>query len=73
VIKLADAYAIRDDLVWPSDLNTPARPPAVAYLDQNHFVNMARVAAGQSIPGTPSCWRHAVKALRKVGLSFPCR
>jgi hypothetical protein len=38
---------IRDDVVWPTLLVRPERPPAIVYLDQNHFVNFAKVIAGK--------------------------
>jgi hypothetical protein len=43
------AYELRDDVVWPGELTLPSRPPAVVYLDQNHFVNMAKVVAGKPV------------------------
>lgn len=48
---MADAYEIRRDVVWPSELALSTRPPAVVYLDLNHFVNMAKIVAGKPAPG----------------------
>ena len=42
---MPNAYAIRDDVVWPSRLSQPSRPPAVVYLDMNHYINLAKPLA----------------------------
>jgi hypothetical protein len=41
------ARGIRADVVWPPRLILPSRPPAVVYLDLNHYINMAKVIAGK--------------------------
>lgn len=43
-------FAIREDVVWPPRLHRPGRPPAVVYLDLNHYINMAKVIAGKVAP-----------------------
>jgi hypothetical protein len=39
------------DVVWPPRLIQPERPPAVVYLDLNHYINMAKVVAGKTVDG----------------------
>ena len=34
------------EIVWPPRVVQPARPPALVYLDLNHYINLARTAAG---------------------------
>jgi hypothetical protein len=47
---MSKAAAIRHDVAWPSLLIPPPRPPAVVYLDLNHFVNLAKAAIGKPAP-----------------------
>lgn len=35
------------DLVWPEQLILPSRPPRLIYLDLNHWIGLARAAAGR--------------------------
>jgi len=35
-------------IVWPVRVRQPARPPALVYLDLNHYINFARTAAGDA-------------------------
>jgi hypothetical protein len=44
-------YEIRNDVIWPSDLLLPARPPALVYLDMLGYIHLARVAAGTAPAG----------------------
>jgi hypothetical protein len=37
-------------IVWPSRVLQPPRPPALIYLDLNHYIYLARVAAGEAVP-----------------------
>lgn len=68
---MVDAYEIRGDLVWPSELGLPPRPPAVVYLDQNHFVNMARIVAGKPAPGYAELLEACRKSLHEGRAIFP--
>ena len=34
------------EFVWPPRVIQPARPPALVYLDLNHYINLARTAVG---------------------------
>jgi hypothetical protein len=34
------------EYIWPSKLTQPARPPQLVYLDLNHWISLAKVAAG---------------------------
>ncbi|MEV6059916.1 hypothetical protein AB0L62_07915 [Nocardia asteroides] len=34
------------EVVWPPRIVRPSRPPALVYLDQNHFINLARAVQG---------------------------
>ena len=65
------AYEIRDDLVWPSELALPPRPPAVVYLDQNHFVNIAKIVAGKPAPGYAELLEACRKSLKEGRAVFP--
>jgi hypothetical protein len=55
-------YVIRGDVVWPSRLVQPARPPALVYLDMNHFINLAKVAVGTA----PDGYAELLEACRKA-------
>ena len=37
-------------IVWPEAVLQPRRPPALVYLDLNHWINMAKVIAGKVSP-----------------------
>jgi hypothetical protein len=45
---MATTYAIRSDVIWPSDLLLPDRPPALVYLDMLGWINMSEVEAGNT-------------------------
>lgn len=53
---------IRADVVWPPRLILPQRPPAVVYLDLNHYINMAKVIAGKTVDGYPELLASARRA-----------
>lgn len=36
------------DIVWPPRILKPSRPPALVYLDLNHYIYLARAAAGDA-------------------------
>jgi len=42
---------IRDDVVWPPRLLRAQRPPAIVYLDLNHYINMAKVISRKPMDG----------------------
>lgn len=44
-------YVVRNDVVWPAGLELPGRPPAVVYLDLNHYINLAKVSVGTAPDG----------------------
>jgi hypothetical protein len=69
--KLVDAYEIRRDVVWPSELALPPRPPAVIYVDLNHFVNMARIIAGKPAPGYAELLEACRKSVKEGRAVFP--
>jgi hypothetical protein len=66
-----DAYEIPGDLVWPSELALLPRPPAVVYLDQNHFVNMARIIAGKPASGYAELLGACRRSLHEGRAIFP--
>lgn len=69
---MTGAYELRDDVVWPSELTLPARPPAVIYLDQNQFINMAKVVAGKPVPdGYPDLLEACRKSVNEGRAVFP--
>jgi len=48
---MAGVYGVRDDVIWPSDLSLPARPPKLVYLDMLVCIHLARVAVGTAPAG----------------------
>lgn len=50
---MPSSYTIREDVVWPEWLIQPPRPPALVYLDMNHYVNLAKVKVGKAPQGYP--------------------
>jgi hypothetical protein len=69
--QLVDVYEIRGDVVWPSELALPPRPPAVVYLDLNHFVYMARIVAGKPAPGYAELLEACRKSFKEGRAVFP--
>ena len=44
------------EIVWPSRVVQPARPQVLVYLDLNHYINLARTAAGpRRLTDTTAC------------------
>ena len=37
-------------IVWPPRVLQPPRPPALIYLDLNHYIYLARMVAGETVP-----------------------
>lgn len=59
-------------VVWPSRLLLPQRPPALVYLDLNHFIYLARVAMGSTAPrGYDSLLRACRDAIGDGSAVFP--
>ena len=48
---MSATYEIRNDIIWPRDLLSPTRPPALVYLDMFVYINLAKVAVGTAPPG----------------------
>lgn len=48
---MPSSYVIRDDVLWPLRLIQPARPPALIYLDVNHYINFAKAEIGTAPQG----------------------
>ena len=48
-------------VVWPPRLLRPPRPPALIYLDLNHFINLARTIAGEAVPNGYDALLRAVR------------
>jgi hypothetical protein len=60
------------EIVWPPRVVQPARPPALVYLDLNHYIYLARTAAGLSVPdGYDDLHRAATAARRQRRAVFP--
>jgi hypothetical protein len=60
------------EIVWPPRVVQPARPPALIYLDLNHYINLARTAAGLQVPdGYGSLLRAATAARQQDRAVFP--
>jgi hypothetical protein len=75
--KLPDGEATGVDdavpeIVWPPRVVQPARPPALVYLDLNHYIHLARMAAGLETPdGYDSLLRAATAARHQDRAVFP--
>jgi hypothetical protein len=75
--KLPNGEATRVDdavpeIVWPPRVVQPARPPALIYLDLNHYINLARTAAGLQVPdGYDGLLRAATAARQQDRAVFP--
>jgi hypothetical protein len=60
------------EIVWPPRVVQPARPPALIYLDLNHYINLARTAAGLQVPdGYGGLLRAATAARQQDRAVFP--
>jgi hypothetical protein len=53
------------EIVWPPRLVQPARPPALIYLDLNHYIYLARIAAGLTAPAGYDDLHRAARAARR--------
>lgn len=75
--KLPDSEATGVDgavpeIVWPPRVIQPARPPALVYLDLNHYINLARTVAGLETPdGYDGLLRAATAARQQDRAVFP--
>jgi hypothetical protein len=70
--EAAGAPAAVPGIVWPPRVVQPARPPALVYLDLNHYINLARTAAGLTAPdGYDSLLRAATAAKQQDRALFP--
>jgi hypothetical protein len=59
-------------VVWPPRILRPPRPPALIYLDLNHYICLARAVAGETVPdGYDSLLRTARTARRQGRAVFP--
>jgi hypothetical protein len=52
------------DVVWPPRILRPPRPPALVYLDLNHYIYLARAAAGDA--SVPSGYGALLEAARRA-------
>lgn len=69
---MPESVPIRADVVWPPLLIRPPRPPAVVYIDLNHFINLAKVAIGKTAPaGYAELLAAARDAVRTGRAIFP--
>jgi hypothetical protein len=60
------------EIVWPPRVVQPARPPALVYLDLNHYINLARAAAGMETPdGYDGLLRAATASRQQDRAVFP--
>jgi hypothetical protein len=60
------------EIVWPPRVVQPARPPALIYFDLNHYINLARTAAGLQVPdGYDGLLRAATAARQQDRAVFP--
>jgi hypothetical protein len=60
------------EIVWPPRVIQPARPPALVYLDLNHYINLARTVAGLETPdGYDALLRAATAAQQQDRAVFP--
>jgi hypothetical protein len=60
------------EIVWPPRVIQPGRPPTLVYLDLNHYINLARTAAGLEVPdGYDGLLRAATAARQQDRAVFP--
>lgn len=60
------------EVVWPPRILRPPRPPALIYLDLNHYIYLARAVAGETVPyGYGSLLQEARRARRQGRAIFP--
>ena len=60
------------EIVWPPRVVQPTPPPALVYLDLNHYINLARTAAGLETPdGCDGLLRAATAARQQDRAVFP--
>jgi hypothetical protein len=69
---LPGTYEIRDDVVWPTDLSLPTRPPKLVYLDMLGWINLAEVAVGNAPAGYDRLLKSCRKARAEGRAHFPC-
>jgi hypothetical protein len=59
-------------VVWPPRVLRPPRPPALIYLDLNHYIYLARAAAGEAVPDGYGNLLQAARTARRRGRAvFP--
>lgn len=60
------------EIVWPPRILPPPRPPALIYLDLNHYIYLARAVAGETVPdGYHSLLLAAHRAQQQGRAIFP--
>ena len=70
---MATTYQLSNDIIWPDDLEQPARPPALVYLDMLGFINLAEVAVGKTAAaGYDVLLPAALRARREGRVCFSC-
>ena len=58
--------------MWPPRILRPPRPPALIYLDLNHYICLARTVAGEMVPGGYDSLLRAARSARRQGRAvFP--
>jgi hypothetical protein len=68
---MPSSYAIRDDVDWPPRLIRPIRPPALIYLDMNHYINLAKAEIGTAPQGYSELLQSCRKAQADGRAVFP--
>jgi hypothetical protein len=69
---MAITYQLRNDVLWPGDLQLPGRPPAIVYMDMFSFINLADFAAGRNNPAGYDVLLPATRRARSEGRAlFP--
>ncbi len=59
-------------VVWPPRILQPPRPPALVYLDLNHYINLARAVVGEAVPDGYGNLLQAARTARRRGQAvFP--
>lgn len=69
---MGTTYQIRADILWPTDLHVPSRPPAIVYMDMFAYINLSDCATGRNNPTGYDVLLPAVRRARNDGRAvFP--
>jgi hypothetical protein len=68
---MAASYPIRGDVIWPSDMLLPPRPPKLVYIDMLGIINLAKVKVGTAPTGYAELHGACLRARAEGRARFP--